>query len=264
MNKKDIAVVIPIYLPSLSNSERISLEQCLKLLSSYSIVVIKPESLDLDDIINFYGLTHIEAFPDKHFVSLRAYNKLVLSEEFYRSFQHYTYMLIYQLDAYVFKDELLNWANKGYDYIGAPWLPWKKRHLSVIGRYRLYCQRLFCRLFDEKTFKTDKYYAYQVGNGGFSLRRISKMLEITTHYKTKISKLLDDDAPFYPEDVLLLYELTDRNFHLEKPCFKEALQFAMEENPKWAYCYNGNQLPFGCHAWCHKDYYPFWSTFIKY
>ena len=173
-------------------------------------------------------------------------------------------MLIYQLDAYVFKDELLNWANKGYDYIGAPWLPWKKRHLSVIGRYRLYCQRLFCRLFDEKTFKTDKYYAYQVGNGGFSLRRISKMLEITTHYKTKISKLLDDDAPFYPEDVLLLYELTDRNFHLKKPCFKEALQFAMEENPKWAYCYNGNQLPFGCHAWCHKDYYPFWSSFIKY
>lgn len=133
----------------------------------------------------------------------------------------------------------------------------EKRHLSVIGRYRLYCQRLFCRLFDEKTFKTDKYYAYQVGNGGFSLRRISKMLEITTHYKTKISKLLDDDAPFYPEDVLLLYELTDRNFHLKKPCFKEALQFAMEENPKWAYCYNGNQLPFGCHAWCHKDYYPF-------
>lgn len=209
------------------------MEQCLKLLSSYSIVVIKPESLDLDDIINFYGLTHIEAFPDKYFVSLRAYNKLVLSEEFYRSFQHYTYMLIYQLDAYVFKDELLNWANKGYDYIGAPWLPWKKRHLSVIGRYRLYCQRLFCRLFDEKTFKTDKYYAYQVGNGGFSLRRISKMLEITTHYKTKIGKLLDDDAPFYPEDVLLLYELTDRNFHLKKPCFKEALQFAMEENPKW-------------------------------
>lgn len=83
------------------------------------------------------------------------------------------------------------------------------------------------------------------------------MLEITTHYKTKIGKLLDDDAPFYPEDVLLLYELTDRNFHLKKPCFKEALQFAMEENPKWAYCYNGNQLPFGCHAWCHKDYYPF-------
>lgn len=117
MNKKDIAVVIPIYLPSLSNSERISLEQCLKLLSSYSIVVIKPESLDLDDIINFFGLTHIEAFPDKHFVSLRAYNKLVLSEEFYRSFQHYTYMLIYQLDAYVFKDELLNWANKGLSLI---------------------------------------------------------------------------------------------------------------------------------------------------
>ena len=69
MNKKDIAVVIPIYLPSLSNSERISLEQCLKLLSSYSIVVIKPESLDLDDIINFFGLTHIEAFPDKHLLA---------------------------------------------------------------------------------------------------------------------------------------------------------------------------------------------------
>ena len=264
MDKKDIVVVVPIYLPALSEMEAVSLKQCLDILSDYSIVIIKPENLDISNIQSQFLLPKVISFPDRCFQGIEAYNRLMLDVAFYRTFSSYTYMLVYQLDAYVFKDELLNWANKGYDYIGAPWLPWKKRHLSVIGRYRLYCQRLFCRLFDEKTFKTDKYYAYQVGNGGFSLRRISKMLEITTHYKTKISKLLDDDAPFYPEDVLLLYELTDRNFHLKKPCFKEALQFAMEENPKWAYCYNGNQLPFGCHAWCHKDYYPFWSSFIKY
>lgn len=264
MNKKDIAVVIPIYLPSLSNIERISLEQCLRLLSAYSIVIIKPECLNIDAITSHYGLTCIEMFPNGCFTSLRAYNKLVLAEEFYRRFQSYTYMLIYQLDAYVFNDELLNWANKGYDYIGAPWLPWKKRHLSLIGRYRLSCQRFFYKLFNKKVFKSDKYYAYQVGNGGLSLRRISKMQEITAHYKNKINKLLDDDMPFYPEDVFLLHELTDRNFKLKKPHFKEALRFAMEERPEWAYLYNGRQLPFGCHAWCHKDYCFFWKSFIKF
>ncbi len=39
-------------------------------------------------------------------------------------------MLIYQLDAYVFKGEWLFWANQEYDYIGAPWIPWKKEHLK--------------------------------------------------------------------------------------------------------------------------------------
>ena len=31
-------------------------------------------------------------------------------------------MLIYQLDAFVFQDDLAYWCQQNYDYIGAPWL----------------------------------------------------------------------------------------------------------------------------------------------
>lgn len=261
MDKKDIAVVIPVYLPTLSDTDKTSLEQCLKLLSEYEIIIVKPESLEVKEF-SLYPLSHIENFSDESFSSLRAYNKLVLSEGFYNRFLDYKYVLIYQLDAYVFKDELLFWAEKDYDYIGAPWLPWKRRHLSVVGRWRLFLQRLFCKCFNKKAFMSDKYYAYEVGNGGFSLRKTSKMLEVVIYYKDKISRLLDDNAAFYPEDIFLLHELADRKYRLKKPGFKEALRFAVEEKPDWAYSFYKKQLPFGCHAWCHKDYYPFWKFFI--
>ena len=137
MNKKDIAIVIPIYLSSLSEDEKRSIEQCLKLLFEYSIVVIKPKHLEIDDIIQKYKLSQVEVFPDECFSSLRAYNKTVLTEEFYTRFQNYTYMLIYQLDAYVFKDELLEWATKGYDYIGAPWLKKKIYEYPLISTIML-------------------------------------------------------------------------------------------------------------------------------
>lgn len=263
MNKKDIAIVIPIYLSSLSEDEKRSIEQCLKLLSEYSIVVIKPKHLEIDDIIQKYKLSQVEVFPDECFSSLRAYNKTVLTEEFYTRFQNYTYMLIYQLDAYVFKDELLEWATKGYDYIGAPWLPYKKRYLTAFGRCNLFVQRLFCKLFTKQKLKKRlKYYAYHIGNGGFSLRRISKMIEVTRIYKKKIDFYMADDKPFYPEDLFLHLELSF-NHRLYTPKFKEALQFSIEMNPEWGYHYNQNQLPFGCHAWSHKDYAPFWKSIIK-
>jgi hypothetical protein len=62
-------------------------------------------------------------------------------------------MLIYQLDAWVFKDDLMKWCNKGYDYIGAPWF-------EDFGSY-------------EKGKKL-----WRVGNGGFSLRKIKYFCKV--------------------------------------------------------------------------------------
>lgn len=265
MDKKDIVVVVPIYLTLLSQLEEISLKQCVNVLSEYSIVLVKPESLNVDFVLSCYPQLEVEEFSDECFKSLRSYNKLVLESAFYERFVNYKYMLIYQLDAFVFKDELLYWANQGYDYIGAPWLPWKQRHLSLWGRYRLLCQYVFYRLLDPHKLKTnDKYYYYRVGNGGLSLRSVSKMIEITSHYQDKIRVLLADNKEFYPEDVFLLLELTDSKYTLRKPSFKEALRFSMEENPDWAYKYNQNRLPFGCHNWYRKGFLNFWSQFIDF
>lgn len=264
MDAKDIVVVIPVYLSTLSATDSIALTQCLKVLSDYDIVIVKPQNLSLVEITSQYELPQIINFPDECFSSLRAYNKLVLSEAFYRCFENYSYMLIHQLDAYVFKDELLFWANKGYDYIGAPWIPWRgKKYLSVRKRFSLFIRRNYWKIFDRDKLYQEKFHFYLVGNGGLSLRRIDKMIQVTSYFKEMIDCKLADDKPFLPEDLFLNVALTKRKYRLKRPSYRIAMKFSMELNPDWAYKKNKNQLPFGCHNWMHEKMYPFWSQFIK-
>jgi len=44
----------------------------------------------------------------------------MMSPAFYDAFKAFDYILIYQLDAFVFRDELEYFCSLGYDYIGAP------------------------------------------------------------------------------------------------------------------------------------------------
>lgn len=273
---KDVVVVIPLYLHTLSQIEQHSLEQCLRVLAAYSIVLVKPRSLDVSALCRTYPQLHAEDFADEYFVSLRSYNRLVLSTEFYRRFSRYAYLLIYQLDAYVFADELLEWCRKGYDYIGAPWLPSKPKYQNRWGEcYLRSCFRFWLKVdpmklkkngaeYYHNTVGNRKYYKYQVGNGGFSLRKVDTFIRLTTACSTQIAACLADHQPFYPEDLLLLIELEQWHVgcRLKKPDYKEALQFAFEENPEWAYQLNGNRLPFGCHAWCRAPYFSFWKSIV--
>ncbi|WP_373148896.1 DUF5672 family protein [Bacteroides finegoldii] len=263
-DKKRIVVVIPIYRLELSIEESIALKQCVTVLKDYSLVIVKPESLNVHTILSEHPILKTESFPDGHFVSLRAYNKLVLIPSFYLRFQQYQYMLIYQLDAYVFKDELLYWANKGYDYIGAPWLSDVKALQNKRSQRRLLRAYAWYMVTGNEKRRTEEAFRYQVGNGGFSLRKISKMIKVTRFYKRKINLYMDDNEDFYPEDVFLLAELTNWLCRLRKPKFKEALRFSIETNPEWGYHYNHNELPFGCHDWNHPDYAPFWHQIIKF
>lgn len=262
MRKEDIVVVIPVYRLPLTKFEEMSLRQCVRILSDYSLVIIKPAGLDVGSLLTEYPVLKEECFSDHCFGSLSAYNKLVLNEDFYRRFSMYEYMLIYQLDAYVFRDELLDWAKQGYDYVGAPWLP-EQPERKMGNKRSVLLKRMFYRLIDSPKLKRWKYFKYGVGNGGFSLRRISKMIKITHDYKNRIDRLLGDGMPFYPEDVLLFVEIRKRGYRLKTPDCPEALRFSMEVSAEWAYECNKKQLPFGCHAWYHADNYPFWSRFIE-
>ena len=262
LSKKDIAVVIPVYRTALSKTEELSLGQCAKMLSDYDIIFVKPEHLDITSISQRCRGAHEEAFPDEWFVSRRAYNRMVLEESFYRRFEKYEYILIYQLDAFVFRDELLEWARKGYDYIGAPWLPLKERYLTTAGRIYFHIKAWYKKHFNPRAFRSSKYHAYEVGNGGLSLRKVSTMVEITRFYREKIQELLVDDREFYAEDVFLLRELDNKRKRKKKPSWREAIHFAIEECPAWAYRYNRYRLPFGCHAFDLKEFSDFWKPFI--
>ena len=145
--KKEAVVVIPAYKDELSVTEKISVQQAYRILNAYDICFMAPEKLR--HVLENKGLRG-EYFPDACFESIAAYSRLLLDKEFYERFSDYEYMLLYQMDAFVFSDRLHEFCQLGYDYIGAP-------------VHRIYGW---------------PYNLSTVGNGGFSLRKISSCIDV--------------------------------------------------------------------------------------
>lgn len=126
----------------------------VKCLDKYDHYLIAPDNLDTSAFQSLwaeYGLSlYEERFAPKYFKGLNEYNQLCLSREYYVRFLAggYSHMLIYQPDAFIFKDDLSKWCSKGYEYIGAP----------NVGKAR---QNVYSPAMPMR-----------VGNGGFSLRSI--------------------------------------------------------------------------------------------
>ncbi|MFC5408938.1 DUF5672 family protein [Larkinella bovis] len=246
-------VVIPVYQSSLTDYEQISLTQCLRVLGTYPIIVVKPASLDITFLTGPHPQLQARSFDDAYFKSVQSYNRLMLSEEFYQAFTDFEFMLIYQLDAFVFKDELTDWCKSGYEYIGAPWLR----------------DRDFTGWADEFVFNVKKKIAIWldlkkddgvtpreitslngVGNGGFSLRKVSSLLRWIRFYRRKIANYEKIHAHQYNEDVFWGIEINRYWPILNVPDFRTAMRFSVEFYPERAIpVYNKGQLPFGCHAW---------------
>lgn len=269
-------VIIPIYKSLLLKEEEASLKQCLEVLASHPIKFICPDDLDVSFYINIVSKYDVNIdfvrFDSKFFKSVEAYNDLMLDINFYKTFDNYKYMLIYQLDAWVFRDELDNWCSQGYDYIGAPWF--KNFHNAN---------------------ESDEIYEI-AGNGGFSLRCIPSFIEVLSvikqkKYKNKRIKSLKQInselsnlklsekyllfRKFFSKKNTLSFYLNNYNEDLViVNCFKKVkpkfcladynigLKFAFEALPAKLYKLNNNNLPFGCHAFLKYDF-DFWKEFIK-
>ena len=142
------AVAVPVYRREPEESGKMSLAQCVKVLGGkYPLILFAPENLALKPYLKIAPEARIERFDDRFFASINGYSSLLLSPDFYERFSSFGHILIYQLDAWVFRDELDLWCEKKYDYIGAPFLLGK----DVI-----------------------------IGNGGFSLRRVEAMERVLT------------------------------------------------------------------------------------
>jgi len=100
----------------------------------------------------------------------------MLSLEFYKRFLNYKFILIYQLDAFVFNDELAFWCNKDYDYIGAPWSDISSR--SIFKELRSKLPLRYKYYYIRKLSNINKF----VGNGGFSLRKVVSRLLLLAKY----------------------------------------------------------------------------------
>ena len=112
------AVVIPIYKEELDDLEKISLAQVHKVLKNYPIIFVAPEGKNFSYLKSDDMLVQFHPY---FFQSPKTYNQLLLHPFFYELFLNFDYILLYQLDAFVFYDALEDFCRLGYDYIGAAW-----------------------------------------------------------------------------------------------------------------------------------------------
>lgn len=279
MNKTSICIVIPINRESINEFEIQSVKQCIKVLGDYTIYFVCPEDLDLSFYKEKFKEINSFVFFDKnYFKDLNGYNKLMLNDLFYKSFSSYEYMIIYQTDCFVFRDELVFWAEKNFDYIGGLWF--------------------------EEFIKNpeDGATLWYPGNGGFSLRKIKTMIDLLTSkkpvknwrqlitekrnttsgyffkdikeillfllnifgYKNNSSyyaKLWEGNEDVFFSNMSLMYKL------LKVPLVDESLFFSWDRRPDYLFS-KYKQLPFACHAWFREDYpyagnNSFWSKIIQ-
>ena len=176
-----VKIVIPIYKSYFGVLEEKSFLRCVNILKNYPIVLVQPEELDSSFITKKFPEVIVETFTKDYFEGISGYNKLLLSSSFYERFLDSEYILIHQLDAFVFKDVLTEWCKKGYDYIGAPWIATQHNHFVMKSFNKL------VTLFNNKNCNERKQIFYKVGNGGFSLRKTSSHFKIAKEQKSFIS-----------------------------------------------------------------------------
>ena len=117
-----------------------------------------------------YGIIHkfkTVYYDDICFSSLNAYNNmLMLSENFYGDYStSYDYMLVYQLDGYIFDNQLDYFLDKNYDFIGGYYLPLYVNDLKYNNFNNLDVERQL------------------IMNGGVALKKISFCLNaLRMHY----------------------------------------------------------------------------------
>ena len=159
------AIVLPIYRPRLEGEELAAVGRAFAILRHGDWYLIAPQSLDTSFYEQRYGKPVVR-FPDSCLASVRNYSRLLLTDEFYAAFTQYEYILVMQDDVYVVRDDLPYWLPRRFDYIGAPWPDGHDVVLSMSLRPSIHGHTL---------------RAY-VGNGGFSLRRITACRQLLAEF----------------------------------------------------------------------------------
>lgn len=245
IENKLVSVVIPVYKSTLTDLEVIAYKQCMKVLSSrYTIIIVHPEGLQLPSLLQSNNHVKI-TFEAVYFQNIDGYNNLLISKQFYQRFSDYTYILIYQLDAFVFQDTLTEWCQKGYDYIGAPSLPG--------DAYRQLTSNESAQL------KAGMQQLRPVLNGGLSLRKVGAMLRYLTIYNAIYPAWKGNEDKLFSLDA---QRLKPMKWFIKLPDWMTAMQFAFEKSPEACFELTNRQLPFGCHAWEKYDR-DFWKPFIE-
>lgn len=260
-----VAIIIPIYKEKPTELEMVSIMQTFRVLDRYDIIFIYPKTLDISHYREKYPKAQFKCFEKCYFDGIYGYNQLMLSEDFYQSFET-KYILICQPDAFLFRDDLENWLLEDYDYVGAPWLR-SSDHIPILKKmwdFGLSSLKQIINYKGNGKWQKNKSLLYnQVGNGGLSLRKREKCIEVLKQLSEVVSIYLkpSNQSSFYAEDVFFSIEPQRNGLSFRKPDYKKACEFAIENKQEKAFVLNGGMLPFGCHRWDKE--LDFWKEHIE-
>lgn len=255
-----VAVCIPVYKREPEKDEELTLRRCARVMGRHPIVFFAPETLELSPYRQWIPTAGEERFAPEYFDGISGYNRLLLSREFYDRFRNFEYILIHQLDAWTFRDELEAWCAREFDFIGAPFaspLPCGPRLLPGNGGFSLRRVEAFRRLLTPGAgfmFRPE-YSALllacqlrqrrAVGTAVGALRLVG----IGNSRRFRMRIVADGSR----NEDMVFWEFSRRNSYggLRMASVKDAWRFS------WNSGYEPRRaavmpLPFGCHGWNKK------------
>lgn len=163
---------------------------------------------------------------DSNNFTVKEYSTMFFHKNFYNYIPTETF-LIFQTDSIILKENKNKINNfLKYDYVGAPW----PKTMGLHGKM-------------------------EVGNGGLSLRKKSKMLELLKYKKLGIDNILQNKYGKYIAEDMFFNGYNVKEVNVLKPSFDEAKSFSIEA----VY----SETPFGVHkCWSglEKDKYEYLKT----
>jgi len=222
--------LIPIYKAALNSAEERNVLQSLENLKGQNCVPLwlAPKSIDRGYYQALAPGLQFSFHDPAWFSSVSSYSRLLLSDVFYHEYSCFEFLLILQTDAVILKPSLNHWLDKPYDYIGAPWLRGWEMELPIRCGSKL--ESWPCRAF--------------IGNGGLSLRRTSKILELLNGFPEAREMWLKIG---HPED-LLIAMLASISDSMVIPTIGTAARFSIETDSDRLFRLIQGDTPFGLHG----------------
>ena len=210
MNK--CCVVIISHKEKLEGNDEKSFLRALKIFGkNRHIKVLIPDNINSNYYEKYKDTVKIIRVKNKWLSSSKEYNAMCCNKEFWNLFDYYEYVLIYQTDCWIYEDRVDEFINMGFDWYGAPW----------------------------------PHHNDTVGNGGFSLRKVSKMIEITTKYEFKWDSLWGAEDTWFCQNHKDELNICDLN---------TACNFSIESITK-KYFAMAKTYPMGVHSKCMMKFW---------
>ncbi len=237
-----LCVVIPVYKDSLESYEVMSAYRINTIFKNVPKYLFYPNNISPNTYLEIIEGLRLVPLDHRYFSSIDSYNRLLKSPVFYGPVGEYDFMLLYQLDSYIFDEsKIYDFIDCNFDYIGAPWLKlnWYRNSTKLVTKFR-----------------SLEPFIRKVGNGGFSLRKVK------TFYKYSKYLSVFNLLVSIQEDIFWTNIASRFIPGFKLPTISDALKFGFDEDPQDCFKLNNNELPFGCHGWQKNDP-EFWKSYIN-